>query len=185
MVYWWGMVQGFFNAWLHLMTTIIAACLALGMWEVIVLKVKMPWVTTHAWGAGLVVPFILWLFVLRIVTDKMVDVELELNLFLDKIGGAVCGLASAILTSGITVIGLNFTSLPVGAGGVSASRGRHRGPGRASRRRGIYGSRWIDGPTHFYGWLSNGVFSSGNDWGWHMPQLREQAVLFRMRYDPQ
>ncbi len=183
MGYWWGVVQGWFSAWLHLIATVVAASLALGLWEVITLGVLMPHVAENAWAIGLVAPFLFWQVAFYKGTDLLITTEPELQPLVGKMGGAVCGLASGVLSSGVVVIGLNFTSLPVGAGGYRPAVVDPSGvviPNPA-------GDLWLPvdrWSVRFMERLSDGVFANHDPLGVRLPALIQQAVLFRMRYDP-
>lgn len=113
MALWWGLTQNVLNAWVHLVSTIIAAAMAVAMWEHLVLRLLIRMFPTYAWCIGLLVPFVIGLGAMRIIVFKYLRPnEVQVISPLRITGGAVCGLLSGVLASGLTVIGLGFLPLP-------------------------------------------------------------------------
>ena len=134
MVYWWGGVQGFFSAWIHMMCTILAGALALAGWEPMVHWVLLDRIPSLAWGVGLLGPFIFWLVLLRKTTDYVVRSTLAFDSPVEIAGGAVCGLLAATITSGLTLVGVGFLPASDRCWGVSAVCGRRQGTSRGQPR---------------------------------------------------
>lgn len=113
MALWWGLKQNLLNAFVHLISTVIAATIALAIWEYFVLGLLIGIIPTYAWGVGLLAPFVIVLVLMRFTAFKYLRTnEVEVFSTLKMGGGALCGLLSGILTSGITVIGLSFLPIP-------------------------------------------------------------------------
>lgn len=108
MVYWWSS-EGLFSALIHLLLTVFAALLAVAVWEPVTQGLLVGWMPEYAWGVGLLAPFAVILFGLRVLFDKAVLGNLHINEALSRIGGGLCGLGSGVLTAGMLVIGLGFT----------------------------------------------------------------------------
>ncbi|MBC8437453.1 MAG: hypothetical protein H8D86_01215, partial [Planctomycetes bacterium] len=103
--------QGMFSAFLHLILTVLAGCLALALWEPIVYGILLARMPEYAWGAGLLLPFGLILLGLRWTFDHYIGGNVNFHAMADRIGGGVFGLFSGILTAGILVIGLQMVGL--------------------------------------------------------------------------
>lgn len=101
---------GFFSSFLHLVLVILAGTFAFAVWEPLayVLLGRMP---LMAWGVGLLAPFALSLIVMRTLLDKYCKMNLKFPRLADQIGGAVCGVASGVLTVGVLLIGIGFLSM--------------------------------------------------------------------------
>lgn len=116
MALWWGLTQNLLNAFVYLISTIVAATIAVAMWEYFVLHLLIWIIPTYAWCVGLLAPFAIGLAVMRLIAFKYLQTNaVEVLSPLKIAGGAACGLLSGILTSGLTVIGLGFLPLPFGA----------------------------------------------------------------------
>lgn len=103
--------QGMFSAFLHLILTVLAGCLALALWEPIVYGMLLARMPEYAWGAGLLLPFGLILLVLRWTFDHYIGGNVNFHAMADRIGGGFFGLLSGILTAGMLVIGLQMIGL--------------------------------------------------------------------------
>jgi uncharacterized membrane protein required for colicin V production len=117
-------VRGFFSAFLHLVCVLVAGALAFAVWEpaahlLIGLSPErgfLSFIESAAWGVGLIVPFAVFLLLLRLVTDKVVAANLRNSTAADYAGGAVCGLAVGVVTTGVFVIGVQGLRLPTNMG---------------------------------------------------------------------
>ncbi len=184
MTCWWGVAQGLFSAFLQLVITTIAAGLAIALWEPFVLGVLIWHIPNYAWAVGLLGPFVLWLVVLRTVAGIFVPTGIELARAIDIIGGSVCGLLTAVLASGLTVLGAGFLPLPPGAGGYRPIVIQEKWRVAENPDGGLwlpvdrYARRFLDT-------LSVGAFASSQPLAKYQPDLVLQAALLRMRYDPE
>lgn len=183
MTYWWGSVQGLFSALLHLLVTLFAAAIAIGLWEPLTF-ILMGRIPMYAWGVALICPFVLLLMGLGWTADKLVPGNVRFPPIVSMIGGGLCGLAAGILTAGLTVVGLGF--LPLGndiAGYQPYAVGNN---GKVEPRDQL----WVPVDRLAIQWmnrLSQGSLSPisniGASLALYQPKLYEQAGMFRMRYD--
>ncbi len=109
---WWWTTQGLLSGFIHLILTIFAGAIALAFWEPLVNGFLIDRMPEYAWGVGLLVPFIIALLTLRWAADKFVPGNINFPHIADMIGGGVTGFASAVLTAGLLVIGLQMVGLP-------------------------------------------------------------------------
>lgn len=174
--YWWAN-QGLFSAILHLLCVIVAGALAFALWEPIALGLLIHGKTfdNYAWGVSLIVPFVILLFILRVVTDKIAPSNVNLPNWTDYAFGFPLGAVAGILTIGIFLIG---------AGHVQSGRALlgYQGWQRGSSSGKIIQiqSAWL--PAHkltsqFYSWLS--VTSMGALGGTSTPMQRYNPELYK------
>lgn len=180
--YWWAN-QGLFSAILHLVCVIVAGALAFAVWEPLTvgLLLRGSRMDGFAWGAGLIVTFVLLLFLLRLATNRLVPANLDLPRWVNLAVGFPFGLASGVLTMGLALIGLGFLQSDVQIAGFDGWR--RAGGGRVSEVRRLLL------PVHtmtagFYDALSVGAFRSGTPLRHYHPQLeRDAAALIRDSYN--
>lgn len=104
--------QGFFSAFLSLVMALVAAAIALGMFEPLVFKISQGKFSDESHGVMLCVLFALTYIILRAAFDKMVPGNVNFGSTPDKIGAALCGLIVGLLTAGIVAIATQ--TLPFG-----------------------------------------------------------------------
>lgn len=184
MIYWWS-VQGLFSGLMHLVSVIVAGSLAFALWEPITngLFMRAASIAPYAWGLGLVVPFVFFLTVLRVLGDKFIGRNMYFQPIISQVGGGLAGLFIGILTSGIAIIGISF--MHVGASFAGYQPVLIDGTGEVAPNDG--GGLWVgvDSMTvNFFSKLSAGAFSNATPMKTHQPHLTEQAALFRMAFDP-
>ena len=182
MVYWWSR-HGLYSAWLHLMATVTAMGLAIALWDKLVISLLLPRMGQNAWGVGLIVPFIVWLLLIRIIMDRLSPWDMDLNLAVYKVGGGVCGLLSAILTAGVTGDRFEFYVICLWVWAVTSRRWSTRRDRSNPIHKTICGCPSTSGRLRFSNTCRTASFFSGYAWDEYLPSLRWQAVLFRMRYD--
>lgn len=180
MVYWWC-AEGFFSALLHLASVIIAGSLALAFWEPLSQGFLLGRMPAYSQGVGLVGLFILLLILVRVAFDMGVKANLHFSSITNLIGGGACGLASGVLTAGLTVIALGFLPGPSSLGGyepyVLAKGGVTDNKG---------GGLWVPVDhmaAGFFGGLSNAAFSTDTPLATFRPHVAQAAVLSRLRVD--
>ena len=113
------MTRGFFNAFLHLLCTVVAGAIAFAFWEPATSLLLGVLPTTGfarflhgmSWGIGLIVPFLLALVVLRVIVDKTVKANVTQMTAVDYAGGALCGFAASTIAVGFLVIGAGYCRL--------------------------------------------------------------------------
>jgi len=178
MAYWWSL-QGFFSAFLHMVIVMAAGAIALAMWEPMAhwLLGRMPY---YAWGVGLLAPFVILVIAARVTTDKLIHTNMQFDQITGAIGGGACGLVSAALTAGLTIIGLSFLPLGPTVGGYSPYRLNQNVQVVADPTGGL----WVDVDyfaASFFKDASNAIFYTGNDPFYRaMPDLVQQASAFRL-----
>lgn len=107
--YWWAN-QGLFSSILHLMCVICAGVLAFATWEPATeIFAGAGSLLPYAKGIGLLLPFAVYLFVLRLLADKLAPDNLNFPHWANLSLGGAFGAASGVLTVGIAVIGIGYT----------------------------------------------------------------------------
>lgn len=105
---------GLWSGFLHMLCVIVAGALAFAIWEpvsLMLLGTGSGWLVDSAWAIGLVAPFVVILFVIRIACDKIVPSNLKFPTVANYIGGAVFGFISGVITVGIFTIGIGYMRL--------------------------------------------------------------------------
>lgn len=186
MAFWWGS-QGFFSALLHLVATICAGALALALWEPLALQF-MGKFAAFAWAGALMGPFILFLLVIRIALDKIVNGNVNFSVIVNWIFGPLCGLFAGILTAGLTVIAIGF--LPLGNDILAYEPFTFDATKDQPTSGKVIGetNRTMLWPVHsqtaaFYSMLSDGAFFSGDQMSVYLPDLAAQSARHRLRQD--
>lgn len=108
------MIRGVFNAMIHMLCTIAAGAIAFAVWEKLALMLInaspergfFSFLESIAWGVALLVPFAVSLVVLRLITDKVIPNNIKNSTPINYAGGAVCGLVSGVIATGMLVIGV-------------------------------------------------------------------------------
>ena len=108
------MIRGMFSSMIHLLCVIAAGAIAFAVWEPLALILVnmspergfLSFVESVAFGVSLVVPFVISLVILRLLTDKLVSGNITNSKVVDYAGGGICGLATAVICAGITVLGI-------------------------------------------------------------------------------
>lgn len=94
--------QGWFSALIMAVFTICSATAALGSYEWVAVNFLAPhWKPDYAYAVALAALFGIPLLILRAVTDKLVRRNVLLPAMIDRIGGGVCGLISAVIVIGV------------------------------------------------------------------------------------
>lgn len=180
--------EGLFSAMLHLVAVIIAGALALAFWEpfAFMLLGMGNIATTVAWCVALLLPFGVFLIMLRFVIDMLVPGNVQVPQLINLIGGAIVGIASAILTSGLFLIGIGFLPMTPSIAGYEPYVVQADGSVQPSGQ-----SLWIPVTSttrQFYETLAGGSFHPvlGTSLPDASPQMDVQAGQFRLgrTYDP-
>ena len=185
--YWWAN-QGILSALLHLICVLAAGVLAFATWEPMTdLVASIPSMQPYGRGIGLVLPFAVYLFALRMLSDKLAPDNLNFPHWANLGLGGAFGVASAILTVGITLIGVGHLHSSRDLVGVVGSARTSASKGQPDLQ---VSALWI--PVHveaarFFGMLSQSsfapTFSSTTLAGEH-PNLGQQAFgLHRDTYN--
>jgi hypothetical protein len=131
LAYIWGS-RGFFSALLHLVCVLVGGAIAFALWEPIAYKIlaaagTSQWMIDIAWGAGLALPFAVSVAVLRLIVDKAVPANCDLDGAPNLIGGIVCGAIAGTISAGILLLTVNFLRLSPSVGGLSPIRQESNG----------------------------------------------------------
>jgi hypothetical protein len=185
--YWWAN-QGLFSAVMHFVCVLCAGVLAFATWEPATsLLLTQRWMTPYAFGTGLLLPFGVYLFTLRVLGDKLVPDNLNFPQVLNLSVGGVVGAGAGILTVGIAIIGVGYTHSSGEILGVTGAARTNRAKGQpdlAASTLWLPVHKWTAGT---YSWLSEGSMAptfSGTTLASMEPQLAEQALgLFRDTYE--
>lgn len=175
--YWWAN-QGFFSALLHLLCVIVAGTLAFAFWEPFAfMMIRGNWLDAYAWGVALIVPFCVFLVILRLGLDKLCPSNVNVPRWADLSLGGAAGAGAGVITVGILVLGLSHIQ---SKNDIMGFRGiqRHRDTGKVAKINGL----WL--PFHqwtsdLYSNLSVGSMRSGTPMKAYMPDAYAQATLFR------
>lgn len=157
--YWWAS-QGAFSALLHLLCVIAAGVLAFAVWEPVAVRVLgMGALSNFAWGIGLLAPFALFLFLLRLATDRLVPANLNFPPMVNYLVGGGLGAAAGVITMGIVLIGAGMLQSERAFMGYSGWIRSSTSQGRPSD---TGNPLWV--PMHtlvadFFGTLSAGSFA--------------------------
>jgi len=106
--------RGFFSAFLHMLSVIVAGSIAFAIWEPVSLLIMSSddsgsgWLTEMAWPLGLIIPFSVILAIVRLSLDKLIPFNVDLDGVTNLVGGGVCGAVSGVLTAGIILIGASY-----------------------------------------------------------------------------
>ena len=177
--YWWAN-QGLFSSVLHLMCVICAGVLAFATWEPASdIFAGTASLLPYSKGIGLLLPFAVYLFVLRLLADKLAPDNLNFPHWANLSLGGAFGVASGVLTVGVALIGIGYTHSSKDILGVT-------GAARSTNTRGQpkldTTALWI--PMHivagdFYATLSKNAFAptlSKPSLATEYPMIAQQAL---------
>ncbi|MEM1184071.1 MAG: hypothetical protein AAGI53_03610 [Planctomycetota bacterium] len=148
MTYLW-MARGLWSALIHFVCTLIAGAVAFGLWEVVAyffLSISpdrgfLSFLEGIAWGAGLLLPFVVTLGVTRVIADSAVPGNVKNAKPLEYAGGIICGAGSSAITVGILVIAIGYTRVGssfMGFRPVDYTEQRAAGVGSLERSGGLW-----------------------------------------------
>jgi hypothetical protein len=114
------LTRGFFSALVHLVCTVAAGAVALGVFEPLayLILANSPdrgtgtFLRDAAWAIALAVPFAASLGILRAATNKLLPVNAQCGDVGDAVGGLVCGLASGVITAGFVMLSIGLLRVP-------------------------------------------------------------------------
>lgn len=175
--------RGFFSSFLNMVCVIAAGAVAIGVWEPITLlileNVDNALVERIAPTAALLLPFCIALAILRLSSDAVVSANVDFDDATNFIGGMVCGAVSAVITTGIVILGLNFL-------GVGKTLMGHEYIERDAGNLVYQSNLWapVDKITvAVYEKLSLTAFSTSTPLAQYAPNLHEQAALSRVVHE--
>ncbi len=113
--------QGLFSAMLMMVFTICCAAGAIGTHEWVAINWVAPYLRPdYAYAVALGISFGLPLVLLRLVADRIITRACLLPIWVDRIGGAICGIVTAVLVVG--VMSHAVQNLPFGPSIIGFSR---------------------------------------------------------------
>lgn len=104
--------HGLFSAFIHFVCTLVAAALAWALWELSVYQLWLGLKQDIAWGVGLMLPFLVFLVVLRLAADALIRKNMEFDDVTNFVGGLAFGAMSGVISIGMLVIAMGFMRLP-------------------------------------------------------------------------
>ncbi len=110
--------RGFFSAFIHLLCVVVAAALALALWEPIGYAMLDSFegqgaLASAVWSLALGIPFALILAILRALTDYgIVKGNADAGPSFGGVGGGLCGVLAGVIVAGM--LGLSMSSLRIG-----------------------------------------------------------------------
>ncbi|MEM0913867.1 MAG: hypothetical protein AAGK09_04575 [Planctomycetota bacterium] len=181
--YWWAS-QGLFSSLLHLVVTIVAGAMALCLWEPLASRMLASAVAPMAWAIGLVLPFALFLTLLRLLSDRLIRGNVQHQQIVGWVFGGAFGLISGVLTAGLVIIGLGFMPFTPDLGGVQplavSNATGSVGPNPGGGKLWVPVDRWTQG---FYNYMSRGAFGTSTPLARYQPDVAQQAHLTRLPLD--
>ena len=179
--YWAG--QGLFSALIHFLCVLVAGAVAFAVWEPLTYGVLLNAKQDIAWSVGLLAPFLATLALLRVLTNKLIPVNMDFDNTTNFIGGGLFGALSGVLTAGLIVISIGFLQLPPDFLGYRAVNWE-RSTGAIDARNGS--PLWVPADkitTKVFEMLSAGAFSTGTPLAQRMPNVYLQGDLLRTTYE--
>lgn len=178
--------RGFFSALLNLIATVLGGAIAFAVWEPVSVTLLgalprtgfLGAAGTSSWALGLLVPFALGAAIIRVVMDVVVRKNLRLQNSVDMAGGAICGLGTGVIATGMIVIGLGFARLPPSLAGYAPVEVNRGSPNAA-------GGLWLPSDAlvaSLYSNLSIGAFASGKPLDELYPNLALTPATMRLSH---
>ena len=181
--YWAG--QGLLSSLIHFLCVLVAGAVAFAVWEPLTYGVLMGVREDISWTLGLMTPFLVTLALLRVLTNKLIPMNMDFSDGVNFVGGAVFGGLSGVLTAGVLVISIGFLPLPPNFMGYQPV-GWDNATGEVDARSGS--NLWLPADkitALVYDRLSVGTLSTATPLADRMPSLNEQTGLLRTTYESQ
>ncbi len=101
-------MQGLFSALIMVVLTLCCAALAVGTHEYVAIHYLSKWKPDYAYALSIALTFGLPLLILRVVFDQTFRRSPLLPSIVDRIGGGLCGLLTALIMGGMTALALQL-----------------------------------------------------------------------------
>jgi hypothetical protein len=187
------MVRGVFSAMLHALCAFFAGAIAFAAWEPLALILVnaspergfFSFIESIAWGVALIVPFAVSMLLLRIATDKLVPGNIKNANAVDYAGGAIFGIITGVICTGMLVIGIGNMRVATDFLGYQPlwySADRATGAGSLVKTDKL----WVPTDTivaKIYGKLSDGSLSTNQSLSYWYPEL--ELTGFASRVSPE
>lgn len=173
--------QGAFSAFLHMVCTLVAGAVAFALWETITNSLLIGLSPSLAWALGLVAPFALTLLALRMLVDRLLPANIDLDDATNFVGGALFGAVAGVISAGVLLISLSFLRIPADFMDYQpvktdeTSGGIVRGPGL------LFPADKLT--AGLYERLSLASFSTDTPLALRRPDAQEMGTGMRMTYD--
>ena len=177
--YWWANT-GAFSALIHLLCVITAGAVAFAIWEPVSYRLLETQVEGHAKGLVLIGTFVVLTALLRLFTDKFIPMNLNFPRSADLVVGGAFGLASGVLSVGITIISMGYFQSTITIGDYTGWSRRPDVP--AAPTIGSDNAPMLhiaSAAASFYGYLSWGSYApwlGGGTFATHAPELLQQSA---------
>lgn len=179
-------IKGFFSAMISMLVVIISGAIAFGVWEPVAYllldNITDDSMVQVAWGAALVAPFALCVVLLTALTNALIRNNVKCDNVTNWVGGALCGLVTAVLSVGIAAISiantrqgqdamLGYQNIEWDTSGSIVSKGGLMFP--------------VDKITEqFYGFLSEHAMSSDTPLAVWRPRLADYGQALNLQPGP-
>lgn len=184
--YIWGS-RGFFSALIHMLCVIVAGAIAFAAWEPVSqliiasgAKGNSQWMIDVGLGAGLALPFVLAMAVLRLSTNGLIGKNVDLDGATNMIGGAVCGAISGVLTVGIGVLSISSLRVEQKVLGWEPIVTGNNGSLEYGSQLWLPVERWTG---KFYSMMSDSTFRVENSLAKWRPDVADEGALLRINFD--
>ncbi len=172
--------KGLFSALIQFVCTLVAGAIAFGVWEFVTNKLLLGLWEDGAWTLGLILPFLASLFVLRLITDKVIIANIELDDTSNFVGGGLFGAATGVISVGILVLGAGFMRVEPAILGYQAVETASQG--YIARKDKL----WLPADmltVRVYEWLSVASLSTGSPLAERQPDVHLQAAALRQTFN--
>lgn len=182
------LARGFLSALMHLLCVIAAGAIAFAVWEPVaffLLNVdngQNELLQNVAWGAALGLPFVAALGLLRVITDKLVPANCEVDGAVNMVGGGLCGIITGIITAGMAVLSIGMCRMPTSLFGYKPVQYANDGALTVQSGLLVPADKWTAG---LYKFLSAGTFRplGGESLARLRPALAYEGALLRTNFE--
>lgn len=172
--------HGFYSALINFVCVLIAGAVAFAVWEPVSLAIldfggTNSFLDSSAWALGLALPFGITVALLRVVLDAVLRANVAANEIVNYVGGALLGLLSGVIVSGIMVISLSYMRVDY----VNSKSFEYGAGGNLKRA----GQLWVPFDkivTKTYAFLSLNGFSTDEPLAELNPHLYENGNAMRL-----
>ena len=177
-----GKGRGLYSAFLNMVCVLCAGAIGFGMWEAVAHALlgmggSGGLIDSIAWGAGLLIPFVVSLALLRAGVDIMLGANVHFGTGANLAGGIAFGLVASFITTGVVVTGLQY----MGTGRAFLGYSAVTDEGHLVYDKPL----WVPADKFtvaFYEHLSLAPFRTATPLALAMPSAHEQGAMSRLVY---